>query len=110
MNDKQRVHIFEMLAEIIEDRKNNPRENSYTNQLLDAGRNRIAQKVGEEATELIVAVLGNEGREAIVAETSDLLYHVLVLLGEQDISLNEIYDELASRHRIKTTGRNDAHD
>ena len=89
------------LFNIIEDRKNHPVSGSYTNQLLDAGYGKIAQKVGEEAVEVILAA-GTQGRQRVIEETSDLLYHLFVLLVQQDISLTEIEEELEIRHHNKS--------
>jgi phosphoribosyl-ATP pyrophosphohydrolase len=86
------------LETIIADRKANPKEGSYTNQLFDRGVNKIAQKVGEEATEVIVAALG-EGREEQIGELSDLFYHTLVLMSQLGITLEDVGDELARRHK-----------
>jgi phosphoribosyl-ATP pyrophosphohydrolase len=91
----------EMLTEleaIIRDRKTNPKEGSYTNTLFDSGVNKIAQKVGEEATEVIVAALG-QGRVEQIGELSDLFYHTLVLMAQLDISLDDVRAELARRHK-----------
>ncbi|MCB9451844.1 MAG: phosphoribosyl-ATP diphosphatase [Anaerolineaceae bacterium] len=90
-----------MIAEleaIIQDRRRNPRLGSYTNSLFDAGVNRIAQKVGEEAVEVVVAALG-QGREAQIAELSDLFYHTLVLMNQLGITLDDVYHELEERHK-----------
>lgn len=88
------------LETIIRDRKENPKVGSYTNSLFDAGINRIAQKVGEEATEVIVAALGQERQEQI-GELSDLFYHTLVLMAELDIRLDDVRGELYRRHQPK---------
>ena len=88
------------LFEIIEDRKHNPVEGSYTNQLLDQGYERAAQKVGEEAVEVIIAA-GKQGRQRTIEESADLLYHLFVLLSQQDISLVEVEAELENRHLQK---------
>jgi phosphoribosyl-ATP pyrophosphohydrolase len=93
--------MSDMIAElevIIQDRKTNPKAGSYTNTLFDKGLNKIAQKVGEEATEVIVAALG-QGRTEQIGELSDLFYHTLVLMAQLDISLDDVCDELARRHR-----------
>lgn len=82
---------------IVKDRKENPRDGSYTNQLLEAGYQRIAQKVGEEAIEVIIAA-GKQGRQRVIEESADLLYHFLVLLVDQEIDLKEVEAELESRH------------
>lgn len=91
----------EMIAEletIIQDRKANPKAGSYTNMLFDKGLNKIAQKVGEEAAEVIVAALG-QGRAEQIGELSDLFYHTLVLMAQLDISLDDVRAELARRHK-----------
>ncbi len=85
------------LEEIISDRKSNPTDNSYTASLFQKGINKIAQKVGEEATEVVIEAMANN-RELLKEETSDLLYHLLVLLAEKQISLSEINDVLRKRH------------
>lgn len=89
--------MLEQLMTIIADRQANPRPNSYTNRLLDAGTPTIAQKVGEEAVEVVIAAL-SQGKERTIEEVSDLLYHLLVLLTNQGISLDAIDAELARRH------------
>jgi len=86
-----------VLEEIIRDRKANPKEGSYTNSLLEKGINRTAQKVGEEASEVIVAALG-QGRTEQVGELSDLIYHILVLMSQLDITLEDVSEELNRRH------------
>ena len=86
------------LETIIADRKANPRDESYTNKLFTKGVNKISQKVGEEATEVIVAALG-QGREEQVAELADLFYHTLVLMAQLNISLDAVEAELRRRHQ-----------
>jgi len=90
--------ILDRLETIIEDRKANPKPGSYTSSLFEAGANKIAQKVGEEATEVIVAALG-QGRTEQIGELSDLIYHALVLMAQFDISLDDVRAELTRRHR-----------
>jgi phosphoribosyl-ATP pyrophosphohydrolase len=87
---------------IIEDRKENPVEGSYTNKLLNEGYEKAAQKVGEEAVELIVAA-GKQGRQRTVEESADLIYHLFVLLVQQGISLTEVEAELHRRHHRRGT-------
>lgn len=89
--------MLHKLYRILKDRKEHPRDGSYTNQLLAAGYQRIAQKVGEEAIEVIIAA-GTQGRQRVIEESADLLYHFLVLLVEQGIDLKEVEAELESRH------------
>jgi phosphoribosyl-ATP pyrophosphohydrolase len=85
------------LFEIIQDRAQNPKQGSYTNALLDAGYEKIAQKVGEEAIEVIIAG-GKQGRQRTIEESADLIYHLFVLLVQKGISLGEIEKELEKRH------------
>jgi phosphoribosyl-ATP pyrophosphohydrolase len=86
------------LEQIIRDRRNTDRHESYTKSLFDRGTPFIAQKVGEEAVELaIAAVQGDNTRTA--SEAADLVYHLLVLLAASDLSLADIATELAERHR-----------
>ena len=89
--------MLKKLFEIIEDRQMNPVEGSYTNSLLDGGYERNAQKVGEEAIELIVAA-GGQGKQRTIEESADLIYHLFVLLVQQGISLPQIEQELSARH------------
>jgi phosphoribosyl-ATP pyrophosphohydrolase len=91
------------LEAIIHERKRNPKEGSYTNSLFDKGLNKIAQKVGEEATEVIVAALG-QGREEQIGELSDLFYHTLVLMAQMEITLADVEDELTRRHLLPKSG------
>ena len=95
----------DMLSELqalIADRKQNPKPGSYTNRLLDEGIPKIAQKVGEEAVEVIVASL-SQTRDLQIGEISDLFYHTLVLMAHQGITLDDVYAELARRHSITHT-------
>lgn len=89
--------MLNRLFEIIEDRKENPVEGSYTNSLLDEGYQKAAQKLGEEAVEVIIAA-GNQGRQRTVEESADLIYHLFVLLVQQGISLSQVESELERRH------------
>ena len=90
--------MLEELFQIIQDRQQNPKAGSYTNQLLAEGFQRIGQKVGEETIEVIIAA-GGQGRQRVIEETADLIYHLWVLLVNQEIDLAEIEEELAARHR-----------
>jgi phosphoribosyl-ATP pyrophosphohydrolase len=92
--------MLKQLETIIANRKANPSEESYTASLFDKGRGKIAQKVGEEATEVIVAAL-SEGREEQIGELSDLFYHTLVLMADLDITLDDVSKELQKRHNPK---------
>jgi phosphoribosyl-ATP pyrophosphohydrolase/phosphoribosyl-AMP cyclohydrolase len=88
------------LEKIIENRKESAPEESYTAKLLSAGLNKISQKVGEEATEVVIAAL-NQKDEQFKDEVADLLYHLLVLLQAKGVSLIEINTVLADRHQPK---------
>ncbi len=92
------TEMLQHLESVIQDRKANPTPDSYTASLFSAGNNRIAQKLGEEATEVIVAALG-QGRSAQINEFADLFYHTLVLMAQLDISLDDVRAELERRHR-----------
>ena len=84
------------LSSTIADRRANPPDGSYTAKLFEGGVDRIAKKIGEEATEVVIAAK-NEDKAELVWEMSDLLYHSLVLLAERQVTLDEIGDELARR-------------
>jgi phosphoribosyl-ATP pyrophosphohydrolase/phosphoribosyl-AMP cyclohydrolase len=90
--------ILEELYQVILDRKQNPKEGSYTNYLFQKGQDKILKKVGEEAAETIIASKNNDNNE-IIYEASDLLYHLLVLLANHGIKPQEIYSELAKRRQ-----------
>ncbi|QFQ31955.1 bifunctional phosphoribosyl-AMP cyclohydrolase/phosphoribosyl-ATP diphosphatase HisIE [Buchnera aphidicola] len=87
--------LFE-LERIIEDRKNNNLKNSYTSSLYKSGTQRIAQKVGEEAVETILAAMKKNTKE-LINEASDLIYHLLVLLHDQNLNFNLIVENLKKR-------------
>lgn len=91
--------IFE-LEKIIDDRYNNPLEGSYVNKLRARGINKIAQKVGEEGVETVIAAL-NETEHDFVNEASDLLFHLLVLMREKNVSLATIAKNLENRNSEK---------
>ena len=86
------------------DRKNNPEERSYTTYLFNKGLEKILKKVGEESTEVIIASL-NGSKEELVGEINDLIYHVLVLMVEKGITLEDVEAEMVRRsqkqHNLK---------
>ncbi len=90
---------IEGLYDLIKGRKDNPKEGSYTSYLFDKGVDKILKKVGEECTEVVIAAKGGD-KEETVFEISDLTYHVLVLMAECGITLNDIKAQLASRHVV----------
>jgi phosphoribosyl-ATP pyrophosphohydrolase len=88
--------IMDELYDVVLDRIENPKEGSYTNYLLEKGIDKIVKKVGEEACEVVIAAK-NGKKEDTVAELSDLFYHLTVLMVQQKISLDEVYEELKTR-------------
>lgn len=98
-SDTQEAFSLERLMTMLQGRKTEKKEGSYTTYLFEKGIDKILKKVGEEATEVIVAGKGGDKRETIY-EIADLTYHVMVLMIEMGISLEDIRQELASRHVI----------
>ncbi len=90
------MKVFEDVFQVILDRKEHPKEGSYTNYLFDKGIDKILKKVGEEATEIVIAAK-NPDPEEIKYEISDFLYHVMVLMAEKGVTWKEITEELARR-------------
>lgn len=90
--------VLNDLYALVESRKRDRPEGSYTTYLFEQGLDKILKKVGEESSETIIAAK-NQDREILVKETSDLLYHLLVLMVERSLTLNEIRDELVSRRK-----------
>lgn len=86
------------LEAIIASRRSNPKAGSYTNALIDAGLTKMSQKVGEEAVEIVIAALAQD-RPRQIAESADLLFHLLVLWSELGLSIEDIEVELAARHK-----------
>ncbi len=86
------------LQAIIQERKANPRPGSYTASLFTAGEDEIVKKVGEEVVEVILAVKG-QGDERVISETADLFYHLLVLLAQRGLTLEQVEAELERRHK-----------
>lgn len=95
MND----HILDLLYQVILERKANPSENSYTASLMQKGTDKILKKIGEEATEVVIAAKGGK-REEIVYESADLIFHLLVLLAHCNIPADDVYAELRRRFGI----------
>ena len=88
--------IMDELYQVVLDRRSNPKEGSYTNYLLEKGLDKICKKVGEESAEVIIAAKNRQPSE-VTYEVADLLYHLCVLLVEQGVSLDDIYQELRKR-------------
>ena len=91
------LEVFEQVFATIRDRKDHPKEGSYTNYLFDKGIDKILKKCGEEATEIVIAAK-NPDSDELKYEICDFLYHMMVLMAERDLTWKEITDELAERH------------
>lgn len=91
------ANFLAYLEGVIQDRKKNPSEGSYTNHLFDKGVNKIAQKVGEEAVELVIEAK-DDNKDLFLGEAADLMYHYLVLLAEKGYTFDEVMSVLRSRH------------
>lgn len=92
------LNFISDLEAIVQDRLRNPSDTSYTAKLASAGIKRIAQKVGEEAVELALAAISDD-RQEILDEAADLVYHLIVLLANQGLSLSDVAATLEARHR-----------
>jgi len=97
-NENNSSFSLEKLEGIITDRKNNPSASSYTSSLFAKGINKIAQKVGEEAVELVIESK-DDNKEKLLGEAADLLYHYLVLLQAKNYKLQDVINVLAQRHK-----------
>jgi len=95
------IDFIGQLEAIVLDRLENPSDDSYTAKLAAAGTKRIAQKVGEEGVELALAALSGDAEE-ITDEAADLIYHLIVLLADQGLSLNDVGRRLQFRHSIRS--------
>lgn len=93
--EKSDIELFNLEA-TINDRINNPVPGSYTNYLIDKGENKILKKIGEEATETIIACKDNS-KDEIIGEIADLVFHLTIEMATKNISWNDIFDELKKR-------------
>ncbi len=93
----ENTQFLTYLESVIQDRRNSPQDGSYTNHLFSRGLNRIAQKVGEESVELVIASMDND-KDAFLGECADLMYHFLVLLEEKGCTLDDVTEVLKERH------------
>lgn len=102
------MNELNVLYATVQDRKENPEQGSYTSYLFDRGIDKILKKLGEENTEVIIASL-MQSKEDLVNEIGDLLYHLIVLMVEKDIALEEVEAELKKRskksHNLKPERR-----
>lgn len=97
-NEINPAFTLQKLEDTIADRKHNPSDDSYTSSLFKKGINKIAQKVGEEAVEMVIESKDDNG-ERFLNESADLLYHYLILLRAKNYSLNDVIKVLAERHK-----------
>ena len=100
MRKQDSLDFIEELYSTIRNRARSKKKNSYTNLLLKKGKIKIAQKIGEESTELIIDYL-NGSKKRTVEEASDLIYHLLVLLYSKKISIKDIKKELTKRKNVR---------
>ncbi|MEW6702602.1 MAG: bifunctional phosphoribosyl-AMP cyclohydrolase/phosphoribosyl-ATP diphosphatase HisIE [Bacteroidota bacterium] len=96
--EKSNITFLNQLSELIKERKKNLPENSYTTKLFKEGTDRIIQKVGEEVVETIIAAK-NRNKEELINETADLIFHLFVMLAEQEIEFDDVIKKLVERHR-----------
>jgi phosphoribosyl-ATP pyrophosphohydrolase/phosphoribosyl-AMP cyclohydrolase len=99
------ANMLERLEQTIAARKASPSAGSYVAGLLAKGEAAVCRKIGEEASEVVIAALAGEGDERLVAETADLWFHTLVLLGARGIGVQEVLRELARRHQPRPATR-----
>ena len=99
LSDELKQFSYEGLYELIKGRKTTPKEGSYTTYLFDKGLDKILKKVGEECTEVIIGAR-KEDREETIFEIADLTYHVMVLMVQMGISVEDITRELEKRHVV----------
>ena len=92
-------NILHCLEKLIDERKINPIDNSYTNYLLDCGIDKVCKKIGEEASETIIAAKNNN-QDELVGEIADLMYHLMVLMNIKEIKFSEVENLLKKRHMI----------
>jgi len=99
-NETNAAEGLAFLEKTIADRRARPVEGSYTNSLFEAGINKIAQKVGEEAVELVIESKDNN-RDLFLGESADLIYHFLVLIAAKNVKLADVLEVLTKRHKTK---------
>ncbi len=94
--------MLEVLERVLQSRKVERPEGSYTAGLFARGETQICRKIGEEATEVVTAALGGEGDPRVISEVADLWFHTMVLLAARGIPLRRVFEELAARHGEKS--------
>jgi len=90
--------VLNDLYDVITDRKNNPAEGSYTSYLFDKGLDKILKKIGEECTETVIAAK-NDNKDDLIGEICDVIFHLLVMSAEKNVTVDEILDELDIRSK-----------
>ena len=100
--ENQSIDFINEIESVIEDRKNNPIDSSYVSSLFKKGTNKIAQKVGEEAIELIIESKDDDNERLFLNEGADLLFHYLILLQEKGYKLNDVLNVLKLRNKFTT--------
>jgi phosphoribosyl-ATP pyrophosphohydrolase/phosphoribosyl-AMP cyclohydrolase len=98
----QRMSFLIYLQDLIESRRTEMPEGSYTSKLFRKGTDFIAKKVGEEATELVIEACKKDNNDAFLNEAADLLYHMLVLLAARDMRIEDVVEVLEQRHKSTT--------
>lgn len=88
--------MIDELYEVVQERKNTHKDGSYTNYLFERGIDKMCKKIGEESTEVVIAAK-NGSRDEFIYEASDLIFHLIVLMGEMDVTPDAIYQELKKR-------------
>ena len=96
---RQNDDILDQVFQVIQSRKNADPSKSYVASLYQKGLHKIAEKVGEEAIETVIAAVGGDNKE-VIAESADLIFHLMILLAELDLTLDDVRDELARREGI----------
>ncbi|WP_034869720.1 bifunctional phosphoribosyl-AMP cyclohydrolase/phosphoribosyl-ATP diphosphatase HisIE [Clostridium lundense] len=96
--NSEKEDILHLLYSTIQDRKNNPKEGSYTNYLFQKGLDKILKKVGEETSEVIIGAK-NKDKNELIYEISDLVYHLLVLMINEEVTIKDIENELKNRRK-----------
>jgi len=102
-----KLEIIEKLEKVIKNRKGGDIDKSYVARLFAKGHKKIAQKVGEEAVELVIAAAGNDREEAI-SESADLMFHMMLLWSDMEITIEEVCEELASREGLSGIAEKEA--
>jgi phosphoribosyl-ATP pyrophosphohydrolase/phosphoribosyl-AMP cyclohydrolase len=92
------ARILERVFEVVKDRISNPKPDSYVSKLSSQGEDANLQKIGEEATELVLAAK-NQDKNNIIHEAADLIFHTMVLLAQKKLEIREIFEELENRHK-----------